>query len=100
MTDTQTTTGTSVWAIDASHSQVEFSVKHMMFSTVKGSFEGVAGTITLDEQNPANSSVRVEIDPATISTRDEKRDAHLRSADFFDVETFPTMTFVSTSVEP
>jgi polyisoprenoid-binding protein YceI len=100
MTDTQTMTGTSVWAIDTAHSQVEFSVKHMMFSTVKGSFEGVTGTITLDEQNLANSSVRVEIDPATISTRDEKRDAHLRSADFFDVETFPTMTFVSTSVQP
>jgi polyisoprenoid-binding protein YceI len=100
MIDTQTTTGTTVWTIDTSHSQVEFAVKHMMFSTVKGSFEGVSGTITLDEQNPANSSVQVEIDPATISTRDEKRDAHLRSADFFDVQQFPTMTFVSTGVEP
>jgi polyisoprenoid-binding protein YceI len=100
MTDTQTATATSVWTIDASHSQVEFSVKHMMFSTVKGSFETFSGTITHDQQNPANSSVQVEIDASSISTRDEKRDGHLRSADFFDVESYPTITFVSTSVEP
>jgi polyisoprenoid-binding protein YceI len=100
MVTTQTRTGTSVWTIDASHSNVEFAVKHMMFTTVKGSFEGVTGTITLDEQNVANSSVQVEIDASTITTRDQKRDAHLRSADFFDVETYPTITFTSTRVEP
>ncbi len=100
MTDTQIRTGTSNWAIDASHSHVEFAVKHMMFSTVKGSFSGVSGTITLDEENIANSSVTVEIDASTINTRDEKRDAHLRSADFFDVEQYPTITFTSTKVEP
>lgn len=100
MTDTQTRTTTSTWMIDASHSHVEFAVKHMMFTTVKGSFQGVSGTITLDEANMANSSVNVEIDASTINTRDEKRDGHLRSADFFDAEQFPTITFVSTRVEP
>lgn len=97
MTDTMTTTST--WMIDPSHSQVEFAVKHMMFSTVKGSFTTFNGTIVLDEQNMANSSVSVEIDPTSIDTRDEKRDGHLRSADFFNVEQNPSMTFVSTRVE-
>ena len=100
MTDTQTRATTSTWTIDPSHSNVEFAVKHMMFTTVKGSFEGVSGTITLDEANLANSSVSVEIDASTINTRDQKRDAHLRSGDFFNVEQFPTITFVSTRVEP
>ncbi len=97
MTDTATTTTT--WTIDPSHSVVEFSVKHMMFATVKGRFTEVAGTISLDSANVANSSVDVTIGAASIDTRDEKRDEHLRSADFFDVETFPTLTFKSTSVE-
>jgi polyisoprenoid-binding protein YceI len=89
-----------VWTIDPSHSLVEFGVKHMMFTTVKGRFTGVSGTITLDEENLADSQVDVTIDAASVDTRDEKRDAHLRSADFFDVEQFPTITFVSTRVEP
>lgn len=89
----------STWAIDASHSSVEFGVKHMMFTTVKGRFAGVTGTITLDEVDITRSSVSVEIDVATIDTRDEKRDAHLRSADFFDAEQFPKITFESTRIE-
>ncbi|HWV23113.1 MAG TPA: YceI family protein [Thermomicrobiales bacterium] len=97
MTDTLSTVST--WTIDPSHSQVEFTVKHMMFSKVKGSFTSFNGTIDLDEQNIENSTVRVEIDPATINTRDEKRDAHLRSADFFNTDVNPMMTFVSTKVE-
>ena len=97
MTDTMTTAST--WMIDTSHSHVEFAVKHMMFSTVKGSFTKFNGTIVLDEQNMANSSVSVEIDPASIDTRDDKRNEHLRSGDFFGVEQNPTMTFVSTKVE-
>ena len=107
MTDTaqRAATSTSVdtrttWAIDASHSNVEFGVKHMMFTTVKGRFGGVSGTIEIDEANIANSSVNVEIDVNTVDTRDEKRDAHLRGADFFDVERFPTITFRSTRIEP
>jgi polyisoprenoid-binding protein YceI len=97
MTDTATTT--TVWTIDNSHSVAEFSVKHMMFATVKGRFGSVEGTITVDNQNVENSSVDVRIDVASIDTRDEKRDAHLRSADFFDVENYPTLTFRSTRVE-
>ena len=100
MTDTQSRTTVSTWTIDPSHSHVEFAVKHMMFTTVRGSFERLSGTIRLDEANVANSSVEVEIEAASISTRDEKRDAHLRSADFFDVERYPTITFRSTRVEP
>ena len=91
---TQTT-----WAIDASHSSVEFAVKHMMFTTMKGRFSAVEGTILADESNPANSSVQVKIDVNSIDTRDEKRDGHLRSADFFDAATFPQITFTSTNVE-
>jgi polyisoprenoid-binding protein YceI len=98
-TSTATQTRTT-WAIDAAHSTVEFAVKHMMFTTVKGAFAGVTGTIELDEANLANSSVAVEIDVASIDSRDEKRDAHLKSPDFFDAERFPTITFTSTRVEP
>jgi polyisoprenoid-binding protein YceI len=97
MTDTATTTTT--WTIDPSHSVVEFSVKHMMFATVMGRFTEVTGAINLDNQNVANSSVEVTIGAASIDTRDEKRDEHLRSADFFDAETYPTLEFKSTSVE-
>lgn len=96
---TDTATSTTTWTIDPSHSVVEFSVKHMMFATVKGRFTEVSGAINLDSENVANSSVDVTIGAASIDTRDEKRDEHLRSADFFDVETFPSLTFKSTSVE-
>jgi polyisoprenoid-binding protein YceI len=101
MTDTQTTTtpAISTWTIDPAHSSVEFAVKHMMFSTAKGRFSDVKGTITLDEQELANSSVEVEIAVASIDTRDEGRDTHLRGPDFFDTETFPTAAFRSTRVE-
>ncbi len=89
---------TTVWTIDPSHSSVEFSVKHMMISSTKGRFGGVSGTITLDSDNLENSHAEVRIDVSTIDTRDEKRDGHLRSADFFDVEKFPEITFNSTRV--
>jgi polyisoprenoid-binding protein YceI len=96
---TQPTTVTT-WAIDPSHTLIEFGVKHMMVSTVKGRFTGVEGTITVDEENPANSRTTVTIDAASITTGNEQRDAHLRSADFLDVETYPVITFNSTSVRP
>lgn len=89
---------TTVWTIDPSHSSVEFSVKHMMISSTKGRFGGVSGTITLDADNFESSHADVRIDVSTIDTRDEKRDGHLRSADFFDVEKFPEITFKSTRV--
>jgi len=95
----QTETRT-VWSIDPSHTLVEFGVRHMMFTTVKGRFSGIQGTIVFDEANPGQSSVEAEIDATSIDTRSEQRDAHLRSADFFDVEKYPTITFKSTRVEP
>ena len=91
---------TTTWTIDPSHSVVEFSVKHMVFATAKGRFSEFTGAINLDKENPANSSVSVEIAAASIDTRDAKRDEHLKSADFFDVESFPTLSFTSTKVEP
>lgn len=87
------------WQIDPAHTQVWFSVKHMMFATVKGQFPGVAGELTLDGQDPAASKIEVQLDAASIDTRNEQRDAHLRSGDFFDVETYPQLTFVSRNVE-
>ncbi len=99
MSTTSTKTGTTTYTIDTSHSQVGFSVKHMMFSTVRGSFRGFEGTVVVDNENPANSTVNVTIDASTVSTGDEKRDEHLRSADFFDVANYPALTFKSTSID-
>jgi polyisoprenoid-binding protein YceI len=87
------------WNIDSAHSLAEFSVKHMMVTTVKGRFDKVSGEVEFDEANPERSEVDVTIDTASITTRDEKRDAHLKSADFFEVEKYPTITFKSTKVE-
>jgi polyisoprenoid-binding protein YceI len=94
-TATATPTATT-WKIDPAHSQIEFSVRHMMITTVKGRFAGVEGTVRLDEANPATADVDVRIDAASIDTREAQRDAHLRSADFFDVEHFPHITFTAT----
>jgi len=99
MTNTNTPTTTRTWQIDAAHSAVEFAVKHMMFSTVRGRFRDVKGTIQLDAQNPASSRIDVEIAAASLDTGVADRDAHLRSADFFDVESFPAITFRSKRVE-
>ena len=96
---TATSATTSTWAIDPGHSLAEFAVKHMMVSTTKGRFPGVSGTIRLDETDIAASSVDITIDVASIITNDEKRDAHLRSPDFFDAETYPAITFTSSKVE-
>lgn len=98
MTDTATRTMTT-WAIDVNHSALEFAVKHMMFTTVRGRFEDFSGTIRFDPENIGNSSVEVIIQTASINTNIAARDNHLRSADFFDVENYPTATFRSTSVE-
>src|SRR5439155_24832282 len=90
----------TIWTIDPVHSHVEFAVKHLMISTVKGRFADVDGTIVLDEANPSNSRVEVKIAAAGVDTREPQRDAHLRSADFFDAENHPYLTFVSARVEP
>jgi polyisoprenoid-binding protein YceI len=87
------------WQIDSSHSHINFTARHMMISKVRGSFENFSGTVNFDEENPTNTTVNVEVDLTSINTRDEQRDGHLKSPDFFDVENYPTMKFVSTCVE-
>ncbi len=89
----------TTWNIDPAHSVAEFKVKHMMISNVKGSFPKVSGVLTLDEADVTQSNVEATIDVSSIHTRDDLRDGHLKSADFFDVEKFPTMTFKSTGVK-
>jgi polyisoprenoid-binding protein YceI len=86
------------YTIDPVHSSIGFKVKHMMVSDVKGSFDTYSGTIALDPKNIENSSVEITIESASISTRNEKRDGHLKSPDFFDVEKNPTLTFKSKKV--
>lgn len=86
------------WIIDPVHSEVEFSVKHMMIANVKGRFEKFNGVITGDPENWGQGSVQVTIDTNSIHTRDEQRDNHLRSADFFDVQQFPDLQFTSQSI--
>ena len=88
------------WRIDTAHSAAQFAVRHMMVSTVRGHFGKLSGTATYNPAKPAEAKVHAEVDITTIDTREPKRDAHLKSADFFDVEKFPTMTFQSTKAEP
>lgn len=86
------------WNIDPDHSNIGFKVRHLMVSNVKGSFEKVSGTVDINDKDITKSKVEVTIDTASINTNVQKRDEHLRSADFFDVTKFPTMTFVSKKV--
>lgn len=98
-TSTFPPTSTITWKIDPAHSRAEFKVKHMMISNVKGSFSGVTGTLIEDTVNPVRSQVEATIDISSISTGDEQRDAHLKSADFFHHDQHPVMTFKSTKIE-
>lgn len=101
-TSTSTTSATpstaARWAIDASHSSVTFSVRHMMISNVRGEFQKVAGEVLYNPQSPETAKLSVTIDVASIYTRDENRETHLKSADFFDAAKYPTITFASKSV--
>jgi polyisoprenoid-binding protein YceI len=89
----------STWDIDTSHTTAQFSVRHMMVSTVKGTFQGITGSLKLDESDITKSQIEVSIDTTTIDSRDAKRDEHLKSADFFDVANHPKITFSSTKVD-
>lgn len=86
------------WDFDLTHSSINFHIRHLMVSKVHGRFTKWNGTLELDEQDLTKSRVSVEIDPASIDTQEPKRDAHLRSADFFEVEKFPAMAFKSTKI--
>ena len=88
----------ATWTIDQTHSEVGFSVRHMMVSKVRGRFTSFSGQIVTAE-DPTQSSVTAEIDLSSINTGHEQRDAHIRSADFFEVETYPTMTYTSTGIK-
>jgi polyisoprenoid-binding protein YceI len=89
----------TTWVIDAAHSHVGFSIKHLMIATVRGSFTRVQGTVRVDETDPTSAEVDITIPTASVTTGDEKRDGHLRSPDFFDVERFPNMVFRGKRVE-
>ena len=88
----------AIWNIDPDHSSVGFKVRHLMISNVKGTFDKHTGVVDINEKDITKSKVEVTIDTASINTNVQKRDEHLRSADFFDVAKFPTMTFVSKKV--
>ena len=90
----------TTWKLDPNHTLVQFVGKHMLITTVRGHFKSVSGTITLDEATPANSSVEVEIDAASLYSGVDYRDNHLKSADFLEVEKYPLITFKSTRIEP
>src|SRR5262249_54425301 len=88
----------TTWTLDPAHTTAEFKVKHMMITNVKGQFSGITGSINLDESDITKSTVEASIPSASITTREADRDTHLKSADFFDVEKFPALTFTSTKV--
>ena len=99
-TSPATSAALTIWKIDPAHSSAEFKVRHMMISNVKGSIKGITGELTEHTTDASLSSIEATLDVSTLSTGDAQRDAHLKSADFLDVEKFPTITFKSTKVQP
>ena len=98
-TATATTIPTGTYAIDPTHSRIGFVARHAMVTKVRGSFNEFDGTGYFDAENPANSHLQLTIQAASIDTRNADRDGHLKSNDFFDMETYPEITFASTAVE-
>jgi len=90
----------ATWQIDPAHTSAQFAVRHMMVSTVRGEFSNIKGTVAYDLAAPASASVDVTIDATTVNTREAKRDADLKSPNFFEIEKYPTITFKSKRVEP
>lgn len=90
----------TTYKIDSSHSNVEFSIRHLVIAKVRGRFTDVRGSLELDDADITRSKIQADIVAASINTAEEKRDAHLRSADFFDVENYPLITFTSKTIEP
>ncbi len=97
-TAAETKSAVTTWNIDTAHASAEFKVKHMMIANVRGHFSGVTGSLRLDESDITKSKVEATIDATTIDTREPQRDAHLKSADFLEVEKFPTLSFTSNKV--
>jgi polyisoprenoid-binding protein YceI len=98
-TSTTTPSTVTTWNIDPAHSAAEFKVRHMMISHVKGSIRGLKGVLTLDDADPTRSKVTASADLNTLSTGEPQRDGHLKSADFFEAEKYPELTFESTAVK-
>jgi polyisoprenoid-binding protein YceI len=96
---TVTAPAVATWKVDSAHTSVEFAVRHLMITTVKGRFAEVSGVVKSHDGDPAKGEVDITINAASIDTREAQRDAHLRSADFFEVETYPTITFRSKRVD-
>jgi len=90
----------ATYSVDSAHSEISFSVRHMVFAKVRGHFKTWTAAVTYDPQTPTKSNVQVEIDAASIETREAQRDGHLRSPDFLDAEKFPKITFKSKRIEP
>ncbi len=96
---TATTAATAVaYSIDPAHSGAGFKIRHLMVAYIRGGFSGVTGDVVIDPANPANSKINATIDATTLHTHDEKRDAHVKGADFLDTASHPNITFVSKSV--
>ena len=90
----------TAWTLDPAHTHVEFAVRHLMIATVKGKFTGLEGIVSMEGDRPETAQVEVRLDAASITTGNDQRDGHLRSADFLSADQFPALTFRSTAIEP